>query len=125
MTLTAFSAWEIFHTACPRGEKDMREIPIHYLAILGAAAAKMAIGALWYSPALFLKRWLKLSGVTEEQMKDRMAKALAVEFVGSLLMAFVLLHAVRYAGAPRRRRRGWPWDFSTGWVLRRWSRSAL
>jgi hypothetical protein len=35
----------------------------------------------------------------EEEMKAGMAKALAVEFVGSLIMAFVLLHAVRYAGA--------------------------
>jgi hypothetical protein len=77
----------------------MREIPIHFFAILGAAAAKMVIGALWYSPALFLNTWLKVSGVTEEQMKEGMAKALAVEFVGSLLMAFVLVHAVRYAGA--------------------------
>ena len=77
----------------------MQEIPIHFFAILGAVAAKMAIGALWYSPALFLNTWLKLSGVTEQQMKEGMAKALAVELVGSLLMAFVLAHAVRYAGA--------------------------
>ena len=59
----------------------------------------MAIGALWYSPALFLSQWNKLSGVSEKQMKDGMAAALAVEFVGSLLMAFVLVHAIRYAGA--------------------------
>lgn len=77
----------------------MREIPIHFLAVVGAAIAKMAIGALWYSPALFLNHWLKLSGVTEQQMKAGMARALAVEFIGSLLMAFVLVHAIRYAGA--------------------------
>jgi hypothetical protein len=79
--------------------KSMREIPIHFYAILAAALAKMAIGALWYSPALFLKTWLTVSGVTEQRMKEGMPKALAVEFVGSLLMAFVLVHAVRYAGA--------------------------
>ncbi len=77
----------------------MREIPIHFFAILAAAVAKMVIGALWYSPALFLKSWFKLSGITEQQMKEGMAKALAVEFVGSLLMAFVLVHAIRYAEA--------------------------
>lgn len=77
----------------------MREIPIHFFAILIAAAAKMLIGALWYSPALFLNTWFRVSGVTEEQMKAGMARALAVEFVGSLIMAFVLVHAVRYAGA--------------------------
>jgi len=77
----------------------MREIPLHFLPILGAALAKMALGALWYSPALFLETWYRVSGVTEEEMKAGMAKALVVEFVGSLIMAFVLLHAVRYAGA--------------------------
>ena len=77
----------------------MREIPIHFVALLGAAVAKMAIGALWYSPALFVKPWLKLSGITEKQMKEGMGKALVVDFVGSFLMAFVLVHAIRYAGA--------------------------
>ena len=77
----------------------MREIPIHFFALLGAVVAKMAIGALWYSPALFVKPWLKLSGITEKQMKEGMGKALVVDFVGSFLMAFVLVHAIRYAGA--------------------------
>ncbi|HEY2989040.1 MAG TPA: DUF1761 domain-containing protein [Candidatus Binatia bacterium] len=77
----------------------MREIPLHFLPLLGAVLAKMALGALWYSPALFLDTWYRVSGVMEEEMKAGMAKALAVEFVGSLIMAFVLLHAVRYAGA--------------------------
>ena len=30
----------------------MRAIPVHFVAIPGAALAKMAIGALWCSPAL-------------------------------------------------------------------------
>jgi hypothetical protein len=77
----------------------MREIPIHFFAVLGAAVAKMALGALWYSPALFVKPWMKMSGVTEEQLKQGMGKALAVDFVGSFLMAFVLVHAIRYAEA--------------------------
>ena len=77
----------------------MREIPIHFLPLLIAAVARMAIGAAWYSPALFVKAWYRLSGVTEQQMKQGMAKALVVDFVGSLLMAFVLVHAIRYAGA--------------------------
>ena len=76
----------------------MREIPINMFAVLGAAIAKIIIGALWYSPILFLKDWLELSGITEEQMKQGMIKALAVEFIGSCLMAFVLAHAIRYEG---------------------------
>ena len=77
----------------------MREIPINFFAILSAAAAKVLIGTLWYSPGLFLKSWLELAGVTEDEMKARFGKAVAVDVIGSFLMAFVLVHAVRYAGA--------------------------
>ncbi len=77
----------------------MRQIPINFLALLVAAVAKMVIGAVWYSPPLFLRPWRRLTGITEQQMKEGMGKALIVDFVGSLLMAFVLVHAIRYAGA--------------------------
>ncbi len=40
-----------------------------------------------------------MTGITEEQMKAGMGKALVVDFVGSLVMAFVLVHVIRYAGA--------------------------
>ena len=77
----------------------MGEIPIHLSAVLVAAIARMVIGAVWYSPALFVKPWYRLTGVTEAQMKAGMAKALVVDFVGSLLMAFVLAHVIRFGGA--------------------------
>ena len=77
----------------------MREIPINFFAVLSAAAAKVLIGALWYSPALFLRSWLQLSSVTEDEMKAGMTKAVLIDVIGSFLMAFVLVHAVRYAGA--------------------------
>jgi hypothetical protein len=77
----------------------MREIPIHVVPLLVAVVARMVIGAVWYSPPLFLKPWQRLTGITEQQMKEGMGKALIVDFVGSFLMAFVLVHAIRYAGA--------------------------
>ena len=77
----------------------MGEIPIHLSAVLVAAILRMVIGAVWYYPALFVKPWYRLTGVTEAQMKAGMAKALAVDFVGSLLMAFVLAHVIRFGGA--------------------------
>ena len=77
----------------------MREIPIHFFPLLAAALARMAIGALWYSPILFLPTWHRVSGVSEAEMKGGMGRAIAIDFVGSLIMAFVLLHAVKYAGA--------------------------
>ena len=75
----------------------MREIPLHIYAILGAVLSRMALGGLWYSPALFLKPWMKMTGVTDERMKQGMGKKIAVDVIGSVLMAFAMLHAIRYA----------------------------
>jgi hypothetical protein len=77
----------------------MQEFPINYLAVLVAGIARMALGSLWYSPVLFLKQWLRLQNMTPEDMKPGFPKAIAVDVVGSLVMAFVLVHAVHYAGA--------------------------
>jgi hypothetical protein len=77
----------------------MRAIPIHFFAILAAAVAKIALGALWYSPVLFIKPWQRLTGITEERMKAGLGKALVADIIGSVVMAFVLAHFVRYAEA--------------------------
>jgi len=77
----------------------MHGLHLHFAPILVAAIAKMALGALWYSNALFFKPWLRLSGITEEQVKQRFGKALATDFIGSLLMALVLFHTIRWADA--------------------------
>jgi hypothetical protein len=77
----------------------MHELHLHFLPILGAAMAKMALGALWYSNALFFKPWIRLSGINEDQVKQGLPKALLFDALGSLLMALVLFHTIRWAGA--------------------------
>ncbi len=77
----------------------MQEFPINWFAILGAVIIKQAIGAFWYSPVLFGPSWCKLAGVSEEQMKAGLVKALVPDVIGAAVMAFVLVHAVHYAGA--------------------------
>jgi len=77
----------------------MQSFPINYPALVAATVAKSVLGWLWHSPPLFLKPWMRLTGVTDAQMKAGMAKALTVEVVGNFVMAFVLVHAVHYAGA--------------------------
>jgi hypothetical protein len=81
------------------GEIAMQEIPINWLALLVAAIVKIAIGAIWYSPFSFGPRWMALAGISEADMKARLPRLLVFDFVGSLIMAFVLVHAIRYAGA--------------------------
>jgi hypothetical protein len=75
-------------------------VDVNYLAVLASAIASMVIGALWYGP-LFGKQWIAMMGWTEEQMNSAKAKGMgksyALMFVGSLLMAYVLSHAIIFA----------------------------
>jgi hypothetical protein len=45
------------------GRDIVQEFPINWFAILAAVIIKQAIGAFWYSPALFGPSWCKLAGV--------------------------------------------------------------
>ena len=78
-------------------------VTINYLAVLVAAVASMVIGMAWYSPFLFGKMWMQLSGITEAKIKEAkkkgMAQSYVMAFVGSLVMSYVLAHFVQYAGA--------------------------
>ena len=78
----------------------MAQPAINYLAVLVSAVIGMVIGALWYSPLLFGKLWMKLSGMTEKQLneakKKGMGKMYFVAFIGVLLMSYVLAHFVDY-----------------------------
>ena len=75
-------------------------VPVNYWAVLVAAVASMVLGALWYGP-LFGKQWMAWSGMTTQNMEAAKAKGMAksyiLMFVGSLLMAFVLQHALVFA----------------------------
>ncbi len=77
----------------------MQAIPINLWALVVAAIAKMAIGSLWYSPVAYGNAWMAAAGVSPAQMKSAMPKAMAVDFLGSLLTAFVLMQAIYYAAA--------------------------
>jgi hypothetical protein len=76
-------------------------VPINYLAVLIAAVAAMALGALWYGP-LFGKKWMALEGIDPNmtpEMKKGVWKLYALNFVGTLVMSFVLAHSVVFGGA--------------------------
>ena len=79
--------------------KNMPEIPINWVAVLVAAVVRLVIGGLWYAPFAFGPMWQKTVGITQDQMLKAMPRAIAVNAVGSLLMAFILEHAVVYAQA--------------------------
>jgi hypothetical protein len=61
---------------------------INVWAVLAAAVANFVVGGLWYSPALFMKPWMKANGFTEDDLKKGSpAVIFGVSFVFCLIMA--------------------------------------
>lgn len=77
-----------------RGVKKM-SVPVNYWAVLTAAVACYAIGAIWYG-VLFSSAWKSLSGIKE---MNNTPKTIVVGLVGSLLMAWILSHNIVFASA--------------------------
>lgn len=77
-------------------------VPINYVAVLVAALASIVLGFAWYGP-LFGKQWMAMMGFTKESIdaakKKGMAKTYVLMAVGSLVMAYVLAHALVFASA--------------------------
>lgn len=74
----------------------------HILPVLAAAVLAWVLGALWYSPVLFAKAWVKAHGYTPEQiaaMQVMQAKVITATFFAMLLMAAVLQIFLRHLGA--------------------------
>jgi len=77
-------------------------VPVKLMTVLIAAIISFGIGWAWYSDMLFGKPWRKLMGVSESSMKpgnDFMVKMLVLGLGSSILMAFVLSHAVVFANS--------------------------
>ncbi len=70
-------------------------VPTNFLAVAVAALVSFGLGALWYA-VLFGKAWRRLSGTAEVKQS---ALSLIVVLIGSLVMSFVLHHAIFFANA--------------------------
>ena len=59
---------------------------------------RLIVGTIWFSPIAFVKPWQQLTGVTPEiDAAAGSCSAIVVDVVLSLIMSFVLYHAVMYA----------------------------
>ena len=72
-------------------------VHINYLAVLVAAILNMAIGALWYSPLLFARPWMRLTGRKMGEGNAGLGYALAA--LCSLVTAYVLAHFISLVNA--------------------------
>jgi len=78
----------------------MDAMQIHHIVglVLVSAIIQWLLGILWYG-ALFKKSWRTLTGTPENQpMKDRIFP-MVTSFIACLLLSFVLVHVVAWAGA--------------------------
>ena len=82
----------------------MVTVPINYWAVLVCGVAAMLVGYLYYGP-LFGKLYSRLMGFDQmdpakrEELMKGMTKSYAVTFVGSLVTAFILDHAIIFAAS--------------------------
>jgi Protein of unknown function (DUF1761) len=93
----------------------------HWPAILGAALIAWLIGALWYSPLLFAKAWVKAHGYTPEKlaaMRAGAGKAYAGTLLAFVLIAFVLHLFLNHLGVTTA-------GAGAGWGLHAWLGFAL
>lgn len=66
---------------------------INIWAVLVAAVVAFLIGALWYSPLLFAKQWMKAHGHTPKKLKAMQAeakRAYGVSFLCQIVLAAVM-----------------------------------
>lgn len=63
---------------------------VSWLAIVAAVVAAFVVGALWYSPALFIRPWAEMSGVDGEKFNAGMPRALIVDGISFIVMAWAL-----------------------------------
>ena len=71
----------------------MPQFDVNWIAILVAAIAAFALGALWYSRTLFGRQWMAAHGHTPEKlaaMQSNMGKTYAFSFITYLIMAMVI-----------------------------------
>lgn len=64
---------------------------LNWLAIIVAALSAFALGGLWYSPLLFVKRWMNESGITQESAREsNMAKIFGLSAALAMVASFFL-----------------------------------
>jgi hypothetical protein len=70
-------------------------VPALTPAVFVAGLVIFLLGGLWYSPALFAKRWVALQGRTEEQMRAQAASAnMPLMYLSAFICSLVIAWAM-------------------------------
>lgn len=79
----------------------MQAIAVNYVAVIVAAIAAFIVGMIWYSPAVMGKKYMKVMGMSEKEMKkgmEGMQGVMITGFVVELVMAYVLAYTFGLTG---------------------------
>jgi hypothetical protein len=69
----------------------MEQFYINHWAVMVCAIANLALGALWYSPLLFYKEWMKENKLTDEDIKNvNPAKTYSITLLISVIISYNL-----------------------------------
>ena len=67
------------------------QVHVNYIAVIVAAIIQFMLGALWYSPVLFAKKWIALIGLNP----DTPSKGnMPLQFGSALIAALISSHAL-------------------------------
>jgi len=69
---------------------------IDLLGVLVASIVAMIIGGLWYSPILFGKMWMELSGLSNERAARAKEKGMWKLYIGQFIIALIASYALAY-----------------------------
>jgi len=75
------------------------DVSINYVAWAVAVVLYYAGGALWYSPALFGKSWMQLTGLTPEKMEEAKKdawKSYVTSLISALIIGYGLARVMAY-----------------------------
>lgn len=75
----------------------MQMFHVNHWAVLVAALIQWVLGMFWYGVA-FKKSWRKLVGIAEGEKPKGGVLAMVASFVASLILSFVLVHVMLWAG---------------------------
>lgn len=89
----------------------MENLIINHWAVLVSALFSLALGALWYSPAMFLNAWKEACKLTDEQLKQsKPAKTFGITFVLAYIMSYNLAFFLGDAATD------WQWGLMAGFL---------
>jgi Na+/H+ antiporter NhaA len=72
---------------------------VNWLAIVVAAAAWWILGALWYAPPVFGKRWIRAAGIPIEATQRPRAAAIVVPLIAEFVASIALAMLARATGS--------------------------